>query len=585
MAQERVAGWQVYRRLIRYSIVYWPYLVIAVVGLIAGALMQPLFAWVIGPLLDKAILQRDPVVIQWLPLGILGIFFIRGIAMFVSSYCMALVGRSVVQTIRGDVFRHLLHLPVAYFQQHPPGKLLSQLTHYTDQLANASTRGVTVLIQETATVIGLLGLMFYRSWQLSLGFLLIIPLIVLVILYATKRLRRLSKRAQNSMSDVTQIGNEVIRGYRVARIFGGEAYEAQRFEAVSRQNMQLEMKRLMTELLSTPLVQFLVAVALAAMVYIATRPSTLDTLSPGIFMSFISAMIFLLTPLRNLTQLNAQLQTAIAAGESVFKLLDEPSEPDQGQLLPERVSGRVVFDQVGFSYEQTDKPALKNISFSVEAGQKIALVGRSGSGKTTLANLLVRFYDYQQGNIYLDGMKLPDIKLKALRQQMAYVGQDIVLFNDTVRNNIAYGVMQSASEERILAAAKAAHALEFIEQLPQGLNTVIGDNGVMLSGGQRQRLAIARAILADAPILILDEATSALDTESERQIKAGLDHLLRGRTTFMIAHRLSTIENADRIVVLDAGEMVESGTHTELIRLNGHYAKLYAAQFNEPLAA
>ena len=585
MAQERVAGWQVYHRLIRYSIVYWPYLVIAVVGLIAGALMQPLFAWVIGPLLDKAILQRDPVVIQWLPLGILGIFFIRGIAMFVSSYCMAFVGRSVVQTIRGDVFRHLLHLPVAYFQQHPPGKLLSQLTHYTDQLANASTRGVTVLIQETATVVGLLGLMFYRSWQLSLGFLLIIPLIVLVILFATKRLRRLSKRAQNSMSDVTQIGNEVIRGYRVARIFGGEAYEAQRFEAVSRQNMQLEMKRLMTELLSTPLVQFLVAVALAAMVYIATRPSTLDTLSPGIFMSFISAMIFLLTPLRNLTQLNAQLQTAIAAGESVFKLLDEPSEPDQGQLIPERVSGRVVFDQVSFSYEQTDKPALKNISFSVEAGQKIALVGRSGSGKTTLANLLVRFYDYQQGHIYLDGMKLPEIKLKALRQQMAYVGQDIVLFNDTVRNNIAYGVMQSASEERILAAAKAAHALEFIEQLPQGLNTVIGDNGIMLSGGQRQRLAIARAILADVPILILDEATSALDTESERQIKAGLEHLLQGRTTFMIAHRLSTIENADRILVLEAGEIIEAGTHSELLRLNGQYTKLYAAQFSEPLAA
>lgn len=585
MAQERVVGWQVYRRLMNYSMAYWPYLVVAVLGLILSALTQPVFAWVIGPLLDKAILQRDPVVIQWLPLGILGIFLVRGVAMFVSSYCMALVGRNVVQTIRGDVFRHLLKLPVSYFQQHSAGKLLSQLTYYTDQLAGASTRGITVLIQETATVIGLLGLMFYRSWQLSLGFILIIPLIVLVIVYATRRLRRLSKRAQNSMSDVTQIGNELIHGYRVVRIFGGEAYEAQRFSAVSTQNMQLEMKRLMTELLSTPLVQFLVAVALAAMVFIATRPSTLESLSPGIFMSFISAMIFLLTPLRNLTQLNAQLQTAITAGDSVFKLLDEPTELDQGTLEPTRVSGHVVFDQVSFSYDKADVPALKNISFSVAAGQKIALVGRSGSGKTTLANLLVRFYDYQHGTIYLDEMKLPEIKLKALRQQMAYVGQDIVLFNDTVRNNIAYGAMQSAPEERIIAAAKAAHALEFIEKLPQGLNTMIGDNGVMLSGGQRQRLAIARAILADAPILILDEATSALDTESERHIKAGLDHLLQGRTTFMIAHRLSTIENADRILVMEAGEIIESGTHAELLALQGQYAKLYAAQFSEQLAA
>lgn len=577
----RIAGLQVYRRLASYSLRYWPYLALAILGLLISALTQPLFAYIMGPLLDKAILQRDPEVIAWLPLGIMGIFLLRGVAMFVSGYFMGLVGRSVVQQIRGDVFNHLLRLPVPYFQQHSAGSLLSHLTFYTDQLATASTRGITVLIQETATIIGLLALMFYRSWQLSLGLLIILPLITLVILYATNRLRRLSQHVQNSMGEVTQISNELVQGYKVVRIFNGEHYESERFKQANEHNMQLEMKRLLTELLSTPLVQFLVAVALAAIVYIATRESTLETLSPGIFMSFILAMIMLLTPLRNLTQLNGQLQRGIAAGESIFQLLDEPAEVDTGTRRLERCAGRVEFKNVGFSYPNIDKPVLKNISFTVNPGQKIALVGRSGSGKTTLVNLLVRFYDYQTGQIELDGLPLPELRLQDLRRQIAYVGQDIVLFNDTIRNNIAYGEMQAAPLAKIRAAAEAAHALEFIEQLPQGLDTVIGDNGVLLSGGQRQRLAIARAILSEAPILILDEATSALDTESERHIKAGLEHLLQGRTTFMIAHRLSTIENADCILVMQDGEIIEAGTHTALLALNGQYARLHAMQFSE----
>ena len=580
-----IAGLQVYRRLASYSLRYWPYLLFAVLGLLISAITQPMFAYIMGPLLDKAILKRDPEVIAWLPLGIMGIFLLRGVAMFVSGYFMGLVGRSVVQKIRGDVFNHLLRLPVPYFQQHSAGQLLSQLTFYTDQLTTAATRGITVLIQETATIIGLLGLMFYRSWQLSLGLLIILPLIAVVIMYATKRLRRLSQHVQSSMGAVTQISNELVQGYKVVRIFNGENYESQRFKQANEHNMQLEMKRLLTELLSTPLVQFLVAVALAAIVYIATRESTLETLSPGIFMSFILAMIMLLTPLRNLTQLNGQLQRGIAAGESIFQLLDEPPEADEGRLTLSSCKGVVEFKDVSFTYPHTGKPVLKHISFKAAAGQKIALVGRSGSGKTTLVNLLVRFYDYQAGQIELDGIALPELSLQDLRRQIAYVGQDIVLFNDTIRNNIAYGEMQAAPLTKIRAAAEAAHALEFIDQLPQGLDTVIGDNGVLLSGGQRQRLAIARAILSEAPILILDEATSALDTESERHIKAGLEHLLQGRTTFMIAHRLSTIESADCILVMQDGEIIESGTHAELLALNGQYARLHAMQFSESASA
>ncbi|PID49115.1 MAG: lipid A export permease/ATP-binding protein MsbA [Proteobacteria bacterium] len=582
MNKSRTTGLQVYRRLVAYSIHYWPYLLFAVGALAVSALTQPLFAWIMGPLLDRAIMQQDPEVIHWLPLGILGIFLLRGVTSFSAGYFMGRVGRKVVQQVRNELFHHLLHLPVNYFQQHSSGKLLAYLTYYVDQLMTAATRGLTTLIQESVTVVGLLCLMFYRSWQLTLTLLVVLPLIAAVVVYATRRLRKLSQSVQTSMSTVTSVANEMLQGYKVIRIFNGEKYEAERFARANERNMHLEVKRLLTELLSTPLVQFMVAIALAVIVYMATRPSTLESgLTPGVFMSFITAMIFMLTPIRNLTQLNAQLQKGIAAGDSIFRLLDEASELDQGKQALGRSRGQLVFDKVSFYYPNSESPILENISFKVEPGQKIALVGKSGCGKTTLVNLLVRFYDYQQGRILLDGIELNQIPLHDLRRQVAYVGQDTVLFNDTVRNNIAYGEMQAVSEEKIRLVAETAHALEFIEKLPQGMDTVIGDNGVLLSGGQRQRLAIARAILADAPILILDEATSALDTESERYIKDGLEHLLQGRTTFMIAHRLSTIENADCILVMQAGAIIESGTHAELMALAGQYARLYAMQFSE----
>ncbi|WP_020559708.1 lipid A export permease/ATP-binding protein MsbA [Thiofilum flexile] len=585
MPQASMTGLSVYKRLAKYSLPYWRYLLLAVVGLIISASTQPLFAAIMGPLLDKAILQRDPAVISWLPFGIMGIFLLRGVTMFMSSYYMGLVGRLITQTIRNQVFNQVLALPIRYFEQTTSGKLMSHILYYTDQVASAGTRGIASLIQDSATVIGLLALMFYRSWQLTLGVLLIVPLIALIVMYATKRLRRISHAVQDSMSDVTQITHEVLNGHKVIRLFNGESFESERFAKANQRNMQLQMKRMVTELLSTPLVQFLVATALAAIVFLATRESTLETLSPGTFMSFVMAMILILAPLRSLTQLGAQLQTAIAAGESLFKLLDSPTEPDNGTQTLEKCAGKVVFDQVSFIYPDTEKKVLNTISFSVDAGKKIALVGRSGSGKTTLVSLIPRFYPEYSGDIYLDDINLKDLTLHSLRSQIAYVGQEIVLFNDTVRNNIAYGTMQSASDEAIWAAAEAAYASDFIKQLPQGLNTIIGDNGVLLSGGQRQRLSIARAILANAPILILDEATSALDTESERHIQAALEQLLENRTTFMIAHRLSTIENADHILVLQDGNIIEQGTHTELLKQQGAYSRLHSLQFKDELLA
>lgn len=581
MTTPPTTGFQVYRRLVGYSLEYWHYLLFAIVALVISALTQPFFALGLTPLLDKAIMQRDPATIQWLPVGILVLFLLRGVTMFISGYCIGIVGRQVTKKLRDQVFNHLLRMPVRFFENSQSGKLLAYVSYYIDQVANASIRGMTSLVQDSSTIISLLWAMFWISWQLTLGVLVIVPVIALIVLYVTRRLRSLSHSVQNSVGDVTQIANEMIRGYKVVRIFNGEHYESQRFNAANEQNIELQMKRMVLELLSTPLVQFMVAVALAGMVYVATRESTLGGLTAGTFMSFIMSMILLLTPIRNLTQLNAQLQTAIAAGEGIFELLDCPTETDNGTRTLEPCRGAVTFREVSFVYPDTDKQVLSNINLSVKPGEKIALVGKSGSGKTTLVNLIPRFHDVVNGTILLDDVPLQDIRLHNLRHQIAYVGQDIVLFNDTVRNNIAYGDLQSVPDAQLQAAAEAAHALEFIEKLPQGFDTLIGDNGVMLSGGQRQRLSIARAILSNAPILILDEATSALDTESERHIQAALDNLLSNRTTFMIAHRLSTIENADRILVMQDGVIIESGKHSELLALHGQYARLHALQFHD----
>jgi len=536
-----------------------------------------MFAAYLQPLLDGTFMEKDPEIIKWAPIALLIIFLLRGVSGFLSGYFMSWVGRKVVTELREQIFSRLIHLPIGYYDRNNSGQLITKLIYHVEQVANAATSGLTVLVQDLASIIGLLALMMYYSWELTLIVLLTGPLIALIIRFVSKRFRRFSHQIQESTSEVTQISGEAILSTREVRIFGGTDFEKDRFSEVNERNRVSFMKRVFTERLSMPIVHFIVAAALSIIIYVATQGDLLERFSPGTFMSFMAAMMLLFDPVKRLTSISSILQAGVAAGESIFSVIDTPEENDTGIHTVKRVRGALRFDQVSFTYDN-DEPILKNISFEVKAGEKIAFVGKSGSGKTTLVNLLPRFYDFQGGDISLDGVSLKDYQLSNLRQQFAYVGQNVTLFNDTIRNNIAYGALKDSSEESIIAAAKAAHAMEFIEQMPLGLETEVGENGTMLSGGQKQRLAIARAILADTPILILDEATSALDTQSERYIQDALDKLLKGRTTFMIAHRLSTIEKADKILVMADGQIVESGTHRGLIEKNGVYANLQQLQ-------
>jgi len=573
------SGFEIYKRLAAYTLKHWNYLIIAFIGLVIAGATVPLFAMYMRPLLDGTFMEKDPETIKWAPFALLLIFFLRGVSGFMSSYSMDWIGRSVVKEIRTELFERLLRLPVSFYDKNNSGQLVTRLIYHVEQVSTAATRGLTVLVQDTVTVLGSLAVMMYYSWKLSLIVLVVAPIIAILIAYVSRRFRKLSKQIQEQVGEVTQISNEAISATREIRIFDGIEYEAKRFATVNDNNHQSYMKRVVTEQLSMPIVQFLMAIALAVIVYVATHGDRLDTFTPGKFMAFMTAMIALLDPVRRLTNISATLQGGIAAGESIFSLLDETPEKDIGTQTIDKVKGDFTFKDVSFRYNKESEKVLKGINFSVNAGEKIALVGQSGSGKTTLLNLLPRFYDNWQGEITLDNHLLQDIKLRNLREQFAYVGQDVTLFNDSVRNNIAYGAMRDASDEQLKSAAEAAFALEFIEKLPQGFDTQVGENGTLLSGGQKQRLAIARAILSNAPILILDEATSALDTKSERHIQNALETLLEGRTTFMIAHRLSTIEKADKILMMEDGKIIESGTHTALLKKNGAYAKLYKLQF------
>lgn len=572
---ERGAG--IYKRLAGYSLKHWRYLLIALSGLVINALTQPMFAAYLQPLLDGTFMEKDPEIIRWAPFALLLIFFLRGVSGFLSGYFMAWVGRKVVTEIREQIFSRLIHLPIAYYDRNNSGQIITKLIYHVEQVASAATRGLTVLVQDVAAIIGLLALMMYYSWELTCIVLLTGPLIALIISYVSKRFRRFSRQIQESTGEVTQISSEVIQATREVRIFGATDFEKDRFAEVNERNRVSFMKRTLTERLSMPLVHLIVASALSVIIYVATQGDLLERFSPGTFMSFMAAMMLLFDPVKRLTSISAILQAGVAAGESIFSVIDSDQEKDTGSHVANKVKGDMQFDHVSFHYDHSE-PVLQDINFNVKAGDKIALVGKSGSGKTTLVNLLPRFYDFQGGDISLDGVSLNAYKLDNLRQQFAYVGQNITLFNDTIRNNIAYGVLRNIGEDKIIDAAKAAYAMEFIEQMPNGLDTVIGENGTMLSGGQKQRLAIARAILADTPILILDEATSALDTQSERYIQAALEELLKGRTTFMIAHRLSTIEKADKILVMADGRIVESGTHQELLQKNSVYANLQHLQ-------
>jgi subfamily B ATP-binding cassette protein MsbA len=531
------------------------------------------------PLVDVGFVNKDKDMVRMLPLMLVGIFLVRVVAMFVSMYCISWVGRRVIMVLRAKMFNKLLLLPKDFYDNATSGEIISKFTFDVEQVANASTKAVTILVRDTFTVIGVLAWMFYLSVPLTLVLLTTGPLIALLVTVVTKKFRKLSKRIQGSIGDVSRIVEESIKAQIVVKVFGGRGYEESQFDKINDQNRRQNMRLIATQALSTPVIRLIVGIGLAAIIYLVTSDDSMNIVSAGTFASYMASLIFLFGPVKRLADVNVDLQRGIAAAESVFRLTDLDSEDDSGGYTSDRVNGDIRFSQVGFRYRTAKEVALTDVNLEVRAGETVAFVGRSGSGKSTLLHLLPRLYDLTEGTISLDGHDIRDFKLDNLRSHIAFVGQDVVLFNDTVAHNIAYGSMRAADMSQIEQAARLAHADEFIRELNNGYQTIVGERGLMLSGGQRQRIAIARALLANAPVLILDEATSALDTESERFIQASLEELMKNRTTLVIAHRLSTIENADKIVVLDSGRIVETGTPAQLLEKNGHYAALHHLQF------
>ena len=576
---ENLRSFDLYLRLMRYVKPYRGAFAMAILAMVVFAATQPALPAMLKPWLDGTFVEKNPRIMAWTPVLIVALFTLRGIADYLSHFLTAWVGNKVVMDLRNDMFAKLLQLPAHYYDNYPAGNLMSKVTFDVTQVTTAATKALTVIVREGVAAIGLLGWMLWLNWKLTLLSLALMPLVIVVVRRISRRLRTSSRDVQRSMGDVTQVLQEAIEGHKVVKLFGGQEYEARRFSDEANRVRRYLMKQAAAASASVPIVQLIAAVGLAIIVLLATQQSSTNQITVGGFVSFITAMLMLNGPLKHLTSVNEPLQRGLAAAESVFVLIDEPGEPDPGTITIDRAQGAVRFDGVSFGYPGAERLAVHDIDLDIAAGETVALVGPSGSGKTTLANLIPRFYAPTEGRIILDGHDLQELKLESLRSNISLVSQDVVLFNDTVAANIAYGSMREVSEPDILAAAKAAHALEFIEAMPQGMQTLVGENGVKLSGGQRQRLAIARALLKNAPILVLDEATSALDTESERQIQAALEKLIQGRTTIVIAHRLSTVERVDRIVVLDAGRIVEMGTHAQLLALGGLYARLYRTQF------
>ncbi|SNC59128.1 lipid A ABC transporter ATP-binding protein/permease MsbA [Sodalis endosymbiont of Henestaris halophilus] len=581
LKEKNLFTWQTFRRL-------WPMIspfkigvIVAAIALILNAASDTFMLSLLKPLLDDGFGKTNSNILVWMPLAVIGLIVLRGVSGFISSYCVAWVSGKVVMNMRRRLFNHMMDMPVSFFDQQSTGTLLSRITYDAEQVASSSSGALITVIREGALIIGLFTMMSYYSWQLSLILLVIAPVVSFAIRQVSKRFRQISKRMQNTMGQVTTSAEQMLKGHKEVLIFGGQKVENERFNSVSNCMRQQGMKMVATSSVSDPLIQFIASLALAFVLYAASFPSVMETLTAGTITVVFSSMIALMRPLKSLTNVNAQFQRGMAACQILFSILDMATEKDDGTVEVKRVKGNITFKHVTFSYPGKDTPSLHDISLTIPAGHTVALVGRSGSGKSTIANLLTRFYDIQQGQILLDGTDLRAYKLAPLRNQVALVSQNVHLFNDTIANNIAYACKATYSRKQIESAACMAYAMNFIEKMEMGLDTVIGENGVLLSGGQRQRIAIARALLRDCPILILDEATSALDTESERAIQKALETLQKNRTSLVIAHRLSTIEKVDEILVVEEGRIVERGNHKDLISIQGVYAQLHQLQVGQ----
>ncbi len=559
---------------------FWPVLLMGLVANMFYSSIDAGFTYAIKPFLNKSFIDKDLSFVQWIPLLVLIGISMRGIINSTAGYCMTWVARSVVKVFRQKVFAQFLVLPAKYYDRVTSGQLLSRLLYDVEQISQVSADALTTFVQSFCLVVGLLTVMFMINWRLTALFLITIPIIGVIVQVTNKRIRRVSHQVQNAMGDVTSIAEENIENYRVVKIFGGQSYEQNKFDQAIENSRSKDMKVAITKALNVSGVQIVIAIGTSAIALMAIKLSTVIVVTAGGFVSITAAMLQLIKPMKNLTTVNSVIQRGLAGAKSVFDFLDETLEHDQGRVDCKRVTGKISYQNVNFAYTP-EKTVLKNINLDIEPNTTVAFVGRSGSGKSTFVSLLPRFYDITDGSILIDDTPINELTLESLRRQIAIVTQNITLFNDTIANNIAYGMSDKVTMEDILNAAKAANAFEFIENLPKGFNTIVGENGVLLSGGQRQRIAIARAIIKDAPIIILDEATSALDTESERLIQSALTRVMRDRTTLVIAHRLSTIEHADKIVVLDEGHIVETGDHKTLLSKAGDYSRLYQLQFNQ----